>query len=284
MSELENKEKILSVKNLQVNFRSDHGLVHAVRGVSFDLYKGETLCIVGESGSGKSVTSKTIMGILPANAIISDGQVIFEGEDLVRVSEEDFHRIRGNKIGMIFQDPLSALNPLIKIGKQITETTLLNSNILKRKYNEIISNDLTALRNLKANRDYELTKINNEVTDYKNTLKRLNEVNKKLAKKESEELLNEKNELLSKVDEYVSSFNRNIKNIINDLNEKKVRNSNREDQLKQINKDTMSEVELNLRIAKRQLRNDGIEKELKLINDFSFKNLDQVEALKLIIN
>ncbi len=284
MSELENKEKILSVKNLQVNFRSDHGLVHAVRGVSFDLYKGETLCIVGESGSGKSVTSKTIMGILPANAIISDGQVIFEGEDLVRVSEEDFHRIRGNKIGMIFQDPLSALNPLIKIGKQITETTLLNSNILKRKYNEIISNDLTALRNLKANRDYELTKINNDVTDYKNTLKRLNEVNKKLAKKESEELLNEKNELLSKVDEYVSSFNRNIKNIINDLNEKKVRNSNREDQLKQINKDTMSEVELNLRIAKRQLRNDGIEKELKLINDFSFKNLDHVEALKLIIN
>ena len=284
MSELENKEKILSVKNLQVNFRSDHGLVHAVRGVSFDLYKGETLCIVGESGSGKSVTSKTIMGILPANAVISDGQVIFEGEDLVRVSEEDFHRIRGNKIGMIFQDPLSALNPLIKIGKQITETTLLNSNILKRKYNEIISNDLTALRNLKANRDYELTKINNDVTDYKNTLKRLNEVNKKLAKKESEELLNEKNELLSKVDEYVSSFNRNIKNIINDLNEKKVRNSNREDQLKQINKDTMSEVELNLRIAKRKLRNDGIEKELKLINDFSFKNIDHVEALKLIIN
>ena len=284
MSELENKEKILSVKNLQVNFRSDHGLVHAVRGVSFDLYKGETLCIVGESGSGKSVTSKTIMGILPANAIISDGQVIFEGEDLVRVSEEDFHRIRGNKIGMIFQDPLSALNPLIKIGKQITETTLLNSNILKRKYNEIISNDLTALRNLKANRDYELTKINNDVTDYKNTLKRLNEVNKKLAKKESEELLNEKNELLSKVDEYVSSFNRNIKNIINDLNEKKIRNSNREDQLKQINKDIMSEVELNLRIAKRQLRNDGIEKELKLINDFSFKNLDHIEALKLIIN
>ena len=284
MSELENKEKILSVKNLQVNFRSDHGLVHAVRGVSFDLYKGETLCIVGESGSGKSVTSKTIMGILPANAIISDGQVIFEGEDLVRVSEEDFHRIRGNKIGMIFQDPLSALNPLIKIGKQITETTLLNSNILKRKYNEIISNDLTALRNLKANRDYELTKINNEVNDYKNTLKKIDEVNKKLTKKESEELLNEKNELLSKVDEYVSSFNRNIKNIINDLNEKKVRNSNREDQLKQINKDTMSEVELNLRIAKRQLRNDGIEKELKLINDFSFKNIDHVEALKLIIN
>ena len=89
MSELENKEKILSVKNLQVNFRSDHGLVHAVRGVSFDLYKGETLCIVGESGSGKSVTSKTIMGILPANAIISDGQVIFEGED-VYVPIRDF--------------------------------------------------------------------------------------------------------------------------------------------------------------------------------------------------
>ena len=81
------KEKVLSVENLRVSFRSDSGMVYAVRGVSFDLYKGETLCIVGESGSGKSVTSKTIMGILPKNAIIESGQILYEGEDLVRVSE-----------------------------------------------------------------------------------------------------------------------------------------------------------------------------------------------------
>ena len=105
---MENREKILTVKNLRISFKSDSGLVQAVRGVSFDLYKGETLCIVGESGSGKSVTNKAIMGILANNAIIEDGQILYEGEDLVRVSEEEFHRIRGHKIGMIFQDPLSS--------------------------------------------------------------------------------------------------------------------------------------------------------------------------------
>src|SRR5574344_2207225 len=95
----ENKEKILSVKDLVISFKTDRGIVHAVRGVSFDLYKGETLCIVGESGSGKSVTNKAIMGISAANAIIDNGQILYRGEDLVRVSEEEFHRIRGHKIG-----------------------------------------------------------------------------------------------------------------------------------------------------------------------------------------
>ena len=80
-------EKILSVKDLVVSFKTDRGIVHAVRGVSFDLYKGETLCIVGESGSGKSVTNKAIIGISSANAIIENGQIIYEGEDLVKVSE-----------------------------------------------------------------------------------------------------------------------------------------------------------------------------------------------------
>ena len=84
--------KVLEVKNLRVNFKCDSGLVYAVRGVSFDLYKGETLCIVGESGSGKSVTSKTIMGILASNAIIESGQIMYEGEDLVRISEEEFQQ------------------------------------------------------------------------------------------------------------------------------------------------------------------------------------------------
>ena len=127
-------EKILSVKDLVVSFKTDRGIVHAVRGVSFDLYKGETLCIVGESGSGKSVTNKAIIGISSANAIIENGQIIYEGEDWVKVSEEEFHRIRGKKIGMIFQDPLSALNPTMRVGKQIMEATLINKNILKKYY------------------------------------------------------------------------------------------------------------------------------------------------------
>ena len=105
---MENKQVVLSVKDLRVNFSTDHGYVQAVRGVSFDLYKGETLCIVGESGSGKSVTSKTIMGILAANGRIVDGSIMYEGEDLTKVSEDEFHRIRGHKIGMIFQEELVA--------------------------------------------------------------------------------------------------------------------------------------------------------------------------------
>ena len=144
---MENKEIVLSVKDLKVNFSTDHGYVQAVRGVSFDLYKGETLCIVGESGSGKSVTSKTIMGILAANGRIVGGSIMYEGEDLTKVSEDEFHRIRGHKIGMIFQDPLSSLNPIVRIGKQITEAMLINSSRLKRMYSEKISKELVAYKN-----------------------------------------------------------------------------------------------------------------------------------------
>ena len=108
------KEKVLEVNDLTISFKTDNGLVRAVRGVSFDLTRGETLCIVGESGSGKSVTSKAIMGILANNAIIEGGKIMFQGENLLEVSEEEFHRIRGHKIGMIFQDPLSSLNPSLK--------------------------------------------------------------------------------------------------------------------------------------------------------------------------
>lgn len=141
------KEIVLSVRDLKVNFSTDHGYVQAVRGVSFDLYKGETLCIVGESGSGKSVTSKTIMGILAANGRIVGGSIMYQGEDLTKVSEDEFHRIRGHKIGMIFQDPLSSLNPIVRIGKQITEAMLINSNRLKRLYEELVAEELVAYRN-----------------------------------------------------------------------------------------------------------------------------------------
>ena len=144
---MENKEIVLSVKNLSVNFSTDHGYVQAVRGVSFDLYRGETLCIVGESGSGKSVTSKTIMGILASNGRIVNGSIMYEGEDLTKVSEDEFHRIRGHKIGMIFQDPLSSLNPIVRIGKQITEAMLINASRTKKMYEELVADELVAYKN-----------------------------------------------------------------------------------------------------------------------------------------
>ena len=154
--EQEKKETVLSVQDLRVSFKTDDGLVHAVRGVSFDLNRGETLCIVGESGSGKSVTSKTIMGILPSSAVIEHGKVLFEGEDLTKIAESEFHRIRGHKIGMIFQDPLSSLNPIMKVGKQITEAMLAEKNHIKIYKEKLISKELSAYNNRKVQCDSEI--------------------------------------------------------------------------------------------------------------------------------
>lgn len=123
----------LSVKDLSISFKTPQGQVRAVRDISFDLYQKETLAIVGESGSGKSVTSRSIMGILAGNATIDGGSIIYEDEDLTKIREEDFHKLRGNKLGMIFQDPLSSLNPIMKIGKQITEGMIINGKHLKNK-------------------------------------------------------------------------------------------------------------------------------------------------------
>ena len=182
---MENKEKVLEVKDLVISFKTDKGIVHAVRGVNFDLYKGETLCIVGESGSGKSVTNKAIMGISAKNAIIENGSILYEGEDLIRVSEEEFHRIRGHKIGMIFQDPLSALNPVMKVGKQIIEATMINRDILKRKYSDLISKELTEFRNNKANVSYNINRLENEIENNVKIITNLKQLNKDLAKKEA---------------------------------------------------------------------------------------------------
>ena len=121
------QEKILQVKDLQISFKTTSGKLQAVRTISFDLLKGETLAIVGESGSGKSVTSRAIMGILAGNAIKEGGKILFEGKDLMKISEEDFQKIRGDKISMIFQDPLSSLNPIMRIGAQLTEAMLLKN-------------------------------------------------------------------------------------------------------------------------------------------------------------
>ena len=118
------KEIVLSVRDLKISFRAYGGLVQAVRGVSFDLCRGETMAIVGESGSGKSVTSKAIMGILPPNASVDAGSILYDGLDLAHAPEEVMHGIRGRRIGLVFQDPLSSLNPIMKVGKQIMEVLL----------------------------------------------------------------------------------------------------------------------------------------------------------------
>ena len=125
-------DKKLEVKNLQISFRTQGGIVKAVRNISFDLGKGETLAIVGESGSGKSVTSKAIMGILAGNSIVEGGEIIYDGQDLLKISEEDFHKIRGDKIAMIFQDPMSSLNPIMRVGEQLTEAMILKAKTGKK--------------------------------------------------------------------------------------------------------------------------------------------------------
>lgn len=126
-------EKKLEVKDLVISFRTQGGKVQAVRNISFDLYKGETLAIVGESGSGKSVTNRAVIGILANNAIVEGGQIIYEGQDLLKIDEEHFHKLRGDKIAMIFQDPMSSLNPIMRVGKQLTEAMILKGKVSQRE-------------------------------------------------------------------------------------------------------------------------------------------------------
>ncbi len=139
------KEIKLSVNNLRVSFRTDAGKVQAVRDISFNLYKGETLAIVGESGSGKSVTSKAVMGISAVNAIHEGGEILYDGQDLLRIPEEEMHKLRGDKIAMIFQDPLSSLNPIMRIGKQITEAMLLKNKANRKEGRATFNKTLAVL-------------------------------------------------------------------------------------------------------------------------------------------
>lgn len=126
-------EKVLEVKDLHVTFTTYGGEVQAVRGVSFDLFKGETLAIVGESGCGKSVTSQSIMRLIPSPpGRIADGTVLFKGKDLTKLKESEMRDIRGADISMIFQDPMTALNPTITIGEQIIEGIMQHETISRQ--------------------------------------------------------------------------------------------------------------------------------------------------------
>ena len=149
----------LYVRNLTISFRTNEGKVQAVRGINFELNEGETLAIVGESGSGKSVTSKAILGILSGNSIIEGGEIIYDGKDLLKIPEEEFHKIRGDKISMIFQDPMQSLNPIARIGKQLTEAMILKG---KARQKESRSSFNTFLKNLKEELNTVLPEIDTD--------------------------------------------------------------------------------------------------------------------------
>lgn len=135
---LKKNEKIITVKNLKVYFNTEEGIVKAVDGINFDIIRGETLGIVGESGCGKSVTSLAIMRLIdnPPGEIV-DGSVYFDGEDLLRLSEEKMRHIRGNGITMVFQEPMTSLNPVYTVGYQISEAILAHIKMNKKKAREL---------------------------------------------------------------------------------------------------------------------------------------------------
>jgi peptide/nickel transport system ATP-binding protein len=126
---------LLDVKDLKTYFRTDDGIVHAVDGVSFTVEKGKTLAIVGESGCGKSVTCMTIMGLNAKRNTMTEGQAIFKDRDLLKIDPDELRKIRGNEISMIFQDPMTSLNPVYTIGAQLREAVQLHENVSKQVAN-----------------------------------------------------------------------------------------------------------------------------------------------------
>ncbi len=128
---------ILQVKDLVVRFDTQDGVVHAVNGVTYDLQEGETLGIVGESGSGKSVHVLSMLGLIPMPpGRIERGEVLFEGRDLISMTDDELRSVRGGQIAMVFQDPMTALNPVLSIGKQLREMIQLHMGLNKRQANE----------------------------------------------------------------------------------------------------------------------------------------------------
>ena len=132
LSTPQDREVLLSVDNLNAGFNTDDGRVHAVDGVSFDVHRGEVFAIVGESGSGKSVTAMTILGLIPT-VDVTEGQILWKGRDLLGLPEDEMRKVRGGEIAMIFQDPLTALNPVHTVGRQIGEMARIHEGIGKKE-------------------------------------------------------------------------------------------------------------------------------------------------------
>ena len=139
-------EKVLEVKDLVVEFKTDRGIIKAVNGVNFDVFKGKTVGIVGESGSGKSVSALAIMGLIPSPpGRIASGEIKFMGKSLLKLEPKEMRKIRGNKIAMIFQEPMTSLNPVFTIGNQIIEVIELHQPELSRKEREAKAVDMLKL-------------------------------------------------------------------------------------------------------------------------------------------
>lgn len=131
---MENQEQLLNVENLTTRFYTEEGVVYAVEDVSYELNKGDTLGVVGESGCGKSVHAMSIMGLIPSPpGKIESGKVEFLGQDLLSLSENEMRKVRGNQIAMIFQDPMTSLNPVLTVGFQITEALQLHQHMNKNQ-------------------------------------------------------------------------------------------------------------------------------------------------------
>ncbi|MBP6016675.1 MAG: ABC transporter ATP-binding protein [Candidatus Promineofilum sp.] len=136
--------KLLEVKNLTTRFYTEDGIVHAVNGISFELDEGQSMAIVGESGSGKSVSMKSMMGIIPSPpGRVEDGQVMFNGRDLIKLSPDELRRVRGREMAMIFQDPMTSLNPVLTVGAQMTEALLLHLGMKQEQADERAAELLT---------------------------------------------------------------------------------------------------------------------------------------------
>jgi oligopeptide/dipeptide ABC transporter ATP-binding protein len=126
-------QPLLEIRNLKTYFFTEKGLIKAVDGISFSLDKGQTLALVGESGCGKSITALSILRLVPEPGRIADGQILFSGEDILKIPISEMRRIRGNRAAMIFQEPMTALNPVLKIGEQITEVLQLHKGISRQE-------------------------------------------------------------------------------------------------------------------------------------------------------
>jgi len=154
-------DKLLEVEGLETQFNTPDGVVHAVNGVSLDLHEGETLCLVGESGCGKSVTVLSILKLIQSPpGKIAAGKAFFKGKDLLAMSNEEIRQIRGGQISMVFQDPMTSLNPIMTIGKQLEEPMLLHLGISK---NEAQERSIKLLESHKQLTALRITRTNTQV-------------------------------------------------------------------------------------------------------------------------
>ena len=154
-------EKLLEIKDLFVKFPMDSGAIHAVNGVNLSLHKGETLGIVGESGCGKSVTMSTILRLVKTPPAVIEGEIFYNGQNILKMPLHDFTRIRGKEISMIFQEPMTSLDPVIRIGPQIAESLMLHEHMLK---------NAALARSLELLKQVEIPNAEKRINDYPHQL------------------------------------------------------------------------------------------------------------------